>query len=122
MCCGATINFSDKALFPVLTIDRFNLLLCYRAQSSCRSFLHIYVILTETLTKIFLQNTGDNGAMKPALLMLGNKADKEAERVVATRSARQLAEDYRVHFAEVSALTGVGVEKVSLTIGNLHAQ
>ena len=48
--------------------------------------------------------------------MLGNKADKEAERVVATRSARQLAEDYRVHFAEVSALTGVGVEKVSLTI------
>ena len=53
--------------------------------------------------------------MKPALLMLGNKADKEAERVVATRSARQLAEDYRVHFAEVSALTGVGVEKVSLT-------
>lgn len=52
--------------------------------------------------------------MKPALLILGNKADKEAERVVATRSARQLAEDYKVHFAEVSALTGVGVEKVSL--------
>lgn len=51
--------------------------------------------------------------MKPALLILGNKADKEAERVVATRSARQLAEDYSVHFAEVSALTGAGVEKVS---------
>ena len=51
--------------------------------------------------------------MQPALLILGNKADKEAERVVATRSARQLAEDYKVHFAEVSALTGDGVEKVS---------
>lgn len=62
---------------------------------------------------IFLQNTGDNGATKPALLILGNKADREAERVVATRSARQLAEDYKVHFAEVSALTGTGVEKVS---------
>jgi hypothetical protein len=61
----------------------------------------------------FLQNTGDNGATKPALLILGNKADKEAERVVATRSARQLAEDYKVHFAEVSALAGTGVEKVS---------
>ena len=62
-----------------------------------------------------MQNTGDNGTLKPALLVLGNKADREAERVVATRSARQLAEDYKVHFAEVSALTGAGVEKVSIS-------
>ena len=57
---------------------------------------------------------GDYASQKPAILILGNKADKEAERVVTLRAGRQLAEDYQAHFAEVSALTGMGVEKVSL--------
>ena len=57
---------------------------------------------------------GDYAAHKPAVLILGNKADKEAERVITLRSGRQLAEDYQAHFAEVSAMTGMGVEKVSL--------
>ena len=60
---------------------------------------------------------GDHGNIqRPAILLLGNKIDKESERAVTLISGRRLAEDHKAHFAEVSALNGTGVEKVSLAL------
>ena len=55
----------------------------------------------------------DHSDQKAAVLILGNKVDREDERVIETTSGRELAKKHNVHFAEVSAYTGVGVEKVS---------
>ena len=47
--------------------------------------------------------------------MLGNKIDLESERAVATVTEEQAAQEFGTRFAEVSALTGEGVEEVRLS-------
>ena len=47
--------------------------------------------------------------------MLGNKIDLESEGAVATVTGEQTAQEFGTRFAEVSALTGEGVEEVRLS-------
>jgi small GTP-binding protein len=44
------------------------------------------------------------------IVLCGNKADLEGDRVVSSEEGRQLAEEYGVEFFETSALTGANVE------------
>ncbi|XP_064388539.1 ras-related protein Rab-10-like [Halichondria panicea] len=56
------------------------------------------------------QNIGD-GTERPAILILGNKIDKEDERRVPMLSGKQAAEEFGTSFSEVSALAGIGVDE-----------
>ena len=68
-------------------------------------------VLVVTKLTLFLKNCMD-GSDRPAILVLGNKIDKESERAVATVTGEQAAKEFGTKFAEVSALTGDGVEEV----------
>ncbi|XP_077394966.1 ras-related protein Rab-37 isoform X3 [Festucalex cinctus] len=50
------------------------------------------------------------------IMLLGNKADLAAERVVKTEDGEKLAKEYGVPFMETSAKTGVNVELAFLAI------
>ncbi|KAJ4931711.1 ras-related protein Rab-37-like isoform X1 [Gymnodraco acuticeps] len=50
------------------------------------------------------------------IMLLGNKADVAAERVVKTEDGERLAKEYGVPFMETSAKTGVNVELAFLAI------
>ncbi|XP_063760517.1 ras-related protein Rab-37-like isoform X2 [Eleginops maclovinus] len=50
------------------------------------------------------------------IMLLGNKADVAAERVVKTEDGEKLAKEYGVPFMETSAKTGVNVELAFLAI------
>ena len=50
------------------------------------------------------------------IVLCGNKADLEADRVVTTDEGMQLAEEYGVQFFETSALTGSNVENMFINL------
>lgn len=50
------------------------------------------------------------------IVLCGNKADLEADRVVTTEEGMQLAEEYSVQFFETSALTGSNVENMFINL------
>ena len=48
------------------------------------------------------------------MMILGNKVDLEDDRRIYTHMAQQTAEEFGTLFAEVSAKTGQGIDKVSV--------
>ena len=58
------------------------------------------------------QNCSDGSSKSPAILVLANKIDRETEREVAMAKGEEAARGFGTKFAEVSALTGEGVEEV----------
>uniref|UniRef100_A0A3B5MKD3 small monomeric GTPase n=1 Tax=Xiphophorus couchianus TaxID=32473 RepID=A0A3B5MKD3_9TELE len=63
------------------------------------------------LTEIF-----DYAQKDVVIMLLGNKSDMAAERVVKTEEGEKLAKEYGVPFMETSAKTGVNVELAFLAI------
>ena len=61
---------------------------------------------------LFLQNCSDGSSKRPAILVLANKIDRETEREVSMATGEEAARGFGTKFAEVSALTGEGVEEV----------
>ena len=57
------------------------------------------------------QHIGDEFE-RPVILVLGNKIDREFERKVSRLTGEQTCYEFHTQFAEVSALTGSGVEEV----------
>ena len=50
------------------------------------------------------------------IVLCGNKADLDTDRVVTTEEGMQLAEEYGVQFFETSALTGANVETMFINL------
>lgn len=48
--------------------------------------------------------------------MVGNKIDRELDRVVSTQEAQELAEQYHIPYIETSAKTRLGVEEAFYTL------
>ena len=62
-----------------------------------------------------MQNCAD-GNEKPIIMILGNKCDLAEERRIPANVASQAAEEFDTMFAEVSAKTGHGIDKVCETV------
>uniref|UniRef100_A0AAQ4RLD9 small monomeric GTPase n=1 Tax=Gasterosteus aculeatus aculeatus TaxID=481459 RepID=A0AAQ4RLD9_GASAC len=99
-------------------------------QERFRSVTHAYyrdaqalLLLYDTTSKLSFDNIRawlteiHEYAQKDVVIMLlGNKADMAAERVVKTEDGEKLAKEYGVPFMETSAKTGVNVELAFLAI------
>ena len=48
------------------------------------------------------------------MLILANKCDLEDERKIETERGEEMAKEFKAQFAEVSARTGAGVDKVRM--------
>ncbi|XP_071100740.1 ras-related protein Rab-5A-like [Haliotis cracherodii] len=67
----------------------------------------------------WLQMLHKHGPTDIRVAIVGNKIDKETEKVVPTREAQKFAEDHRFLFLETSALTGENVEKLFYDVAHL---
>jgi len=77
------------------------------------SFEHIEYWLEE------LTNQGNPGTYK---ILVGNKADKEQERKVSTKEAKNFAKTHGATFMETSALVGTNVNEMFIQIVTAYAQ
>ncbi len=52
------------------------------------------------------------------LILVGNKIDKEDERIISSKEGKNLADEYKMNFFETSALNGKNVDEVFIKFAN----